>query len=110
MNSSASPRLRLELDQHLEDLRAHRGVEHRDRLVADQAVGLEHERRGDRDPLALAARELVRVALEEPLGVEPDVLERAPHPASCSARGDALDDAAARSTIVRTRWRGFSVW
>ena len=69
--------LPLELEQHGEDLRLHRDVEHRDRLVADQPVGLEHERRGDRHPLALAAGELVRVALAEALRIEPDVVERA---------------------------------
>ncbi len=69
----------LQLDQHGEDLRADRGVEHRDRLVADQAVRLEHERRGDRDALALAAGELVRVAVEVALGVEADVVERPAH-------------------------------
>ena len=62
MKSSARSRLRWSSTQHREDLRPHRGVEHRDRLVADQPVGLEHERRGDRDALALAAGELVRIA------------------------------------------------
>ena len=66
----------LKLEQDGEDLRPDRGVEHRDRLVADQPVGLEHQRGGDRDPLALAAGELMRVALEVALGVEADVVER----------------------------------
>ena len=78
MKSSARLAPPLQLDQHREDLRAHRHVEHRHRLVADQPLGLEHQRRGDRHPLALAARELVRVALQEALRVEPDVLHRAP--------------------------------
>ena len=37
MNSSASSRARCELEQHVQDLRAHGDVEHRDRLVADRA-------------------------------------------------------------------------
>ena len=50
---SHSDHATLQLDQDGEDLGAHRGVEHRDRLVADQPVGLEHERRGDGHALAL---------------------------------------------------------
>ena len=67
MNSMRQLAPPAQLDQHLEDLRAHRHVEHRDRLVADQPVRLEHERGGDRHALALPARELVRVAVEEAL-------------------------------------------
>ncbi len=70
----------LQGDEDVEDLGANRGVEHRDRLVADQPVRLEHERGGDRDPLALAAGELVRVAVEVAVRVEPDVVERAVDP------------------------------
>ena len=46
--------------EQAEDPRPHRDVEHRDGLVGDQELRLEHERRRDRDALALAARELVR--------------------------------------------------
>ena len=96
--------------EHVEDLRADGGVEHRDGLVADQAVGLEHERGGDRHPLALPARELVRVALEEALGLEADVAERRADPFRPLVLRHALDDAAARRRSSRTRWRGLSVW
>src|SRR5262245_28938906 len=72
---SAAP---LELEEDSEDLSAYRRVEHRDRLVADQAVGLEHEGGRDRDPLALAAGQLVRVAVCEALELESHVLERPP--------------------------------
>ena len=110
MKSSASSRRRCSSTQHREDLRPDRGVEHRDRLVADQPVGLEHQRRGDRHPLALAARELVRVAAAEALGVEADVVERPPHPlASCSPLRTPCTTSGS-ATIVRTRWRGLSVW
>ena len=54
--------------EDVEDARPHRDVEHRNRLVGDEHLGLEDERRGDRHPLALAARELVRIAVEEELG------------------------------------------
>ena len=80
MKSSASSRCFWRSNEHPQDLRLDRGVEHRDRLVADQAIRLEDERGRDRDPLALTAGELVRVALEESFGVEPDVLERASQP------------------------------
>ena len=53
--------------EQVQDPRAHRDVEHRDGLVRDQQVGAEDDAGGDRDPLALAARELVRVALEKEL-------------------------------------------
>ena len=54
--------LALEVLQQVEDLRLDRHVERRDRLVADDEVGLEDERPGDPDALALAAGELVRIA------------------------------------------------
>ena len=73
MNSSASERDARRSIEHVQHLRAHRDVEHRDRLVADQPVGVEHERGGDRHALALAARQLVRVAVGEALGRQADV-------------------------------------
>ena len=63
-----------------QDPRPHRDVEHRDRLVGDQQLRLEHERGRDRDPLALAARELVRIAVDEELGRrQPGPLHRLAH-------------------------------
>ena len=47
--------LALELLEQVQDLRLDRDVERRDGLVADDEVGLEHERPGDPDPLPLAA-------------------------------------------------------
>src|SRR5438445_77709 len=44
------------------------------RLVEDEEARLEHEGPSDRDPLPLAARELVRIAVAG-LGVEPDLPE-----------------------------------
>ena len=56
--------LALQLEQQVQDLRLHRDVECRGRLIADDELGLDRERARDRDALALAARELVRIALE----------------------------------------------
>ena len=46
--------------QQVDDLRLDRDVERRDRLVGDQELGLDDERPGDADALALPAGELVR--------------------------------------------------
>ena len=82
----------LELHQDGQDLGPHGGVEHGDRLVADQPLGLEHERRGDCHALALAARELVRIAGQEALRLQPDVLEGAPDAPVVLAARHPLDD------------------
>ena len=87
MKISAEVAAPLELQQHGEDLRPHGGVEHRDRLVADQPVGLEHERGGDRHPLALAAGELVRVALRKRSGSRPTSSSARRTRSACSSRG-----------------------
>ena len=65
-------------EQQVQHLGAHGDVERRDRLVAHEPRGLGCERAGDRDALALPARELVRIAVPEALrGRESGVLERA---------------------------------
>ena len=56
------PKPVLQLAQQVEDLRADRDVERRDRLVADDQFRLDRERAGDGDALALAAGEFVRIA------------------------------------------------
>ena len=50
--------------EDVEDACADRDVEHRDRFVGYEHLGLEDERRGDRDPLPLAAGQLVRIPVE----------------------------------------------
>ena len=55
------PEVVLEVVEQVHDLRLHRDVERRHRLVEHDQLGLERQRPGDADPLALAARELVRV-------------------------------------------------
>ena len=63
MNRYDRPKSLLQVLQQVDDLRLDGDVERRDRLVADDEVGLDGERAGDADALSLAAGELVRVAL-----------------------------------------------
>ena len=62
------PALVDERPQQRQDLAADRGVERGHRLVGEQQLRLERDRAGDQHPLALAARDLVRVAGDELLG------------------------------------------
>src|SRR5205807_2261957 len=55
--------LALQACQQIQYLRPDRDVERGDRLVAHDQLWPQRERAGDHDALALAARELVRVAL-----------------------------------------------
>jgi|GEM_PF-4211983 len=73
------------------DLRLHRHVQGRARLVEHDKTRLRDQRAGDRDALALATRELVRVALGG-LGVEPDLDQRGldQPPALRAARRQAM--------------------
>ena len=63
----------LDVLEQVDDLRLDRHVERGDRLVADDELGPQRDGAGDADALALAAGELVRVAVVV-LGVEPDAL------------------------------------
>ena len=95
------PELALELLEQVQDLGLDRHVEGRDRLVADDQVGLEDERAGDADALALAAGELVRVAarvlrlqtdeVHHPRDLLPP-LGRAPEAVDPQALADAVAD------------------
>ena len=62
----------LQLLEQVDDLRPDRHVERRHRLVEHDQLRVERERARDADALALAARELVRVAVRV-LRREPDV-------------------------------------
>ena len=64
MNRNESPRRLAQPFQEAQDLRLHRDVERRDRLVGDEQLGVEHQRARDADALALAAGEFVRIAVE----------------------------------------------
>ena len=78
--------LALEAPEEVQDLRLHGDVEGRHRLVADDELRLRGERPRNAEPLALAARELVR---EEALllGAEPHVAEELGDPARPLGRG-----------------------
>src|SRR5205823_9031331 len=52
----------LEVEEEVQDLALDRDIERGNGFVADDEVRRERERPGHADPLALAARELVRVA------------------------------------------------
>ena len=56
--------LLLQVHQQVDDLRLHRDVERRDRLVEDEERRVQRERARQADALPLAAAELVRIALE----------------------------------------------
>ena len=73
--------------QQVEHLRLDRDVERGHRLVRDQHVGLQGERAGDADALALAARELVRVAPER---IVPET-RRGPAAACARSSASSLD-------------------
>ena len=64
MNRMARPSSSCKSPDQLEDLRLHRNVEGRDGLVGHQHVGPHGERPRDADALALAAGELVRIAVD----------------------------------------------
>jgi hypothetical protein len=70
----------LQVLQQVDDLRLDRDIEGGDRLVAHDQVGIDGERAGDADPLALAARELVRIA-PRLLGQQADDIEKLAHAA-----------------------------
>ena len=102
------PELVLELDEQVDDLRLDRDVERGDRLVEDQHLRVQRERAGDADPLALAARELVRKAVRV-LGAEPDRAQELLHasPALAATRYRPWMRSGS-PTISRTVMRGFS--
>ena len=86
IRSSPSPSVARELDEQVRELRLRRGVERGERLVEHDHRRLGGERAGDRDPLALPARELVRETVDR-AGRQPDELAaaRAPGPARSEA-------------------------
>jgi hypothetical protein len=62
----------LQIGQQVQHLRLHRQVQRRDRLVQHQKRRVQHQRPRDGDPLALPAREHVRIAVEV-FGLQPDL-------------------------------------
>src|SRR5262249_17998701 len=66
--------LALQVDEKIDDLRLHRDIERRDRLVADDQLRPRRERARDAEALALTAREFVRVP-RHLIGAQADALE-----------------------------------
>ena len=85
ISSSADLELPRQLDEQVRDLRLRRRVERRQRLVEHDHRRLGRERPGDRDPLALAAAELVRVAVGR-AGRQADQVEQLGDPRPLLAR------------------------
>ena len=75
-----------EVDEEVRDLRLRGGVERGERLVEDEHRRIGRERARDRDPLPLAAAELMRVAAGRSRG-QPDELEQL-RDACAPARGE----------------------
>ena len=109
MKMSVSPNSALQVAQQVQHLRLDRDVERRHRLVGDQQLRLQRERARDADPLALAAGELVRVAVVV-LGVQPDRLHQLLHARACAAPCRARRPWIANGSpmIEPTVLRGFS--
>jgi hypothetical protein len=102
----------LQVDQQVDDLRADGHVQRRHRLVADHQRRLQDHGAGDADPLVLAARQFVRITVEE-VGIELDLLHHRPRhglagrvvevrPVHLQRLGDGIADGHAR---VQTRQR-----
>ena len=97
----------LQVLQQVDHLRLDRDVQRRDRLVADDQLGRTGERAGDADALALAARELVRIAVRV-VGPQADGLQQVERllaralaePSPCSQSGSP--------TMSATVMRGLS--
>ena len=85
------------------------GVQRRGGLVEDQQRGLGGQRHGDHDALEHAARELVRVAAHDPLGVgDADLGEDLLRPCPAPACGPARRSRRPRRPGGPTRIEGFS--
>ena len=71
----------LQVGEQVQYLRLDRDVERRDRLVGHDQRRVQHQRARDRDALALAAREHVRIA-DVVLGAKADLREHCPRTAA----------------------------
>ena len=78
--------LRLEVDQHVQDLRLDRLVERRHRLVEDDQSGPQRKRPRDVHALSLAARQFVRIAGGIACRVEADLAQEVAHALACFGR------------------------
>ena len=100
--------LGLQLLEQIDDLRLDRDVQRRDRLVADEELGVQGQRPGEADPLALPAGELVGVAVGGIAG-KPDDAEQLLHAAIDLASCFATSWVRSGSPTIRPiECRGFS--
>jgi hypothetical protein len=76
--------------RQVQHLRLHRDIEGRHRLVADDEIGLQRQRAGDADALALATGKGVRVA-QQIAGIEPHQLEQLDHPVAALSVREVLE-------------------
>ena len=91
-DDEAHAALALDLLQEVEHLRFDGYVERAGRLVGDQQVGLQRDRRGDHDALPLPAGELVRIVAGPALRVgNADAVEQLQHPAPGRHLVDTMD-------------------
>ena len=79
-----------QVGQQVQDLRLHGDIERADRLIEDQELRLDRQGSGDADALALAAAELVRVAVDD-VRRETHELEQFLDSRAASRRGQAVD-------------------
>ena len=70
--------LLLQIEQQVDDLRADGHVQRRHRFVGDHHLGVERQRAGNRDALALPARKLMRVAVRR-LGGQAHLFQQPAH-------------------------------
>ena len=98
--------LPLQLEDQVQDPEPDRDVEHRDRLVGEDHLRLDRERARDRDALALAAGELVRVLLRDVRRHEPDRSSSSRTRASTWSRGTMPWIRSGRSMWCATRLDG----
>ena len=80
----------LKVVQELDDLLLNGNVQCGSGLVADDELGVAGKRHSDKDALALAAGQLMRIALERALWIEADELEKLLGAAGAAAAGKLL--------------------
>ena len=85
--------------EQVDDLRLDRHVERRDRLVGDDEVRIGGQRARDADALLLAAGELVRIAVDEPLA-QSDGLHQLAHAFALVARRAASRNVSIGSAMI----------
>ena len=109
MKRHEKPMLCCRSREQVEDRRLHRDVERRHGLVGDQERRRDRQRPGEADPLALAAGELVRVAVAQ-LAAQADLVEELGRRARRASRPprDAGAAAAARRRSAPHVMRGLS--